>query len=166
MLAFRKRFEQFAGRKLHISPPTCDCEQCKLITAAVKAKLPEMKSRNENILLLTSLPFSVTITQMREEMGVTTYAARVASLLRSDNGPFSCPDWKPTGRPLSDKVKEVIIDFYLSNDNSRVNTTARECVYIKNGQGLREKKAKQTMLMNLKDAFLSSRRSIRILKSE
>lgn len=154
MVAFRRLFEKIAGGKIPAEPMPCTCEHCKLITAAVKAKLPEMKSRREKYMLLTTLPFDVTIKQMHEDIGVTIYVARQVSQLRSTDGPFSTPDWKPTGRPLSEKVKQMVEDFYLSNDNSRVNTTARECVYVRNEEGKREKVAKRSMMANLKDSFL------------
>lgn len=82
--------------------------------------------------------------------------AKKASKLRSTQGPFSFPQWKKTGKPIEDNVREAVEEFYISDDNSRIVPNMRECVYVKKKDGdttRKEKAEKRMMMTNLKDSY-------------
>lgn len=151
MAAFKKKFQDFAGNSIPEEESTC--KFCELIPAAVKAKLPEQETKKEQYLLLTTLPPSISINQMHNEFGVTWYMARMASKLRSEEGPFSHPVWKSTGNPISDAVKEKVREFYLSDDNSMSDPTARTSINVLDEHKKRERKERRIMHTNLRDSF-------------
>lgn len=152
MSAFKKLFVDYAGKPM--PEEACKCQFCKIITAAVKAKVAETKSKKEKYLLLTSLPLNVSINEMHHGFGVTWYMARTASKLRSSEGPFSYPDWKSTGKPISVEVKEKVKVFYLSEENSRSDPTARTSINVVNELGKTDRVERRVMLANLKESFI------------
>lgn len=151
MAAFRKKFQEFLGRPLPEEPSAC--KFCELIATAVKAKLPETKTKQEKYVLLTTLPPSVTIKQMHDDIGVTWYMARMASKLRTDEGPFSFPVYKSTGNPITDDVLHKVEVFYLSDDNSKPDPTARTSINVADERGGGERKERRIMYANLKDSY-------------
>lgn len=150
---FRNIFKQYAGGKLPDIVIPCECEQCTIIIASVKAKIHENTCKKEKYEMLTTLPRFVTVKQMVDDFHVSQYMARKASKLRSTLGPFSFPEWKTTGKSLDENVKIAVVGFYLSEDNSRIVPTLRECVYVRNEDGSRRKAEKRMMMANLKDSY-------------
>jgi len=87
-------------------------------------------------------------------LGVTSYMARQVNHLRKTKGPFSFPDLRPSGHPITDELKLKIKHFYMSEDNSRVSSEAHHAVKVANEEGIKSTEARRYMMLSVRDAYL------------
>lgn len=73
---FKNIFKKYAGGTLPDVTEPCDCQQCQIIIAAVKAKVQETPSKKEKYIMLTTLPRFVTVKDMVKDCKVSRYMAK------------------------------------------------------------------------------------------
>jgi hypothetical protein len=136
-----------------------ECVNCADVINRMVPKYQQLASRTDKYKLLTSLPKSVTIAEMVEKFKCSQYMAKLVSQLRRDKGPFSAPTKKEfINSKLTQETKQLVIDFYVTDENSRVMPGMRDTIYIKNPiTGMKEKKAKRQMLMSQADFYAEFR---------
>jgi hypothetical protein len=131
------------------------CDNCENLINRMIPKFQQLASRVDKYKLLTSLPQTVTIAEMVEKFKCSQYMARVVSQLRRDQGPFSAPAKKDHyDSKITPETRQLVVDFYISNENSRVMPGMRDTIYVKNPiTGIKEQKAKREMLMSQADFY-------------
>ena len=117
----------------------------------VKAKINEVgTTRSEKIQLLTIVPESRSRKSIMEYFEVTKYMAKASQSLVASNRIFSKPPPRK-GKALSSEIKNIIIDFYKDNENTRIMPGARDKVSI----APNVYKQKRLILCTLKELYLS-----------
>lgn len=129
------------------------CESCLKLIHAIRTKLPDIISKKEKYWMLTSLPNKITADEIRMNFNVSLYVARKAVRLRREEGPFSAPVWRKTGKIANPELVAVVVNWYLSDDNSRESPNARDTVLVLEPDGTKTRKPKRYMLTNRLDAY-------------
>lgn len=144
----RKLFE-ITGKEVSVEDKPCHF--CKDLIEGLVERFKAAKSRKDMYMILTSAPKCVRYDGMRKTFGAGQRMALNAIKLRDRKGPLSFPELKP-GKSLNEAVVEHVKNFYLSEENSRPSPNIRDTVYVTEN-GVREKKAKHRMLINLRDLY-------------
>lgn len=121
---------------------------------AAKLKLQKTKVYNEKISLLTLAPQYWSIEKTASYFGITKYMVRESRRLLKERGFLAERDVKATGIVISDIVKQCVVDFYESEENSRMLPGKKDCVSIQTEEG-KEKRQKMLVLSNLKELYES-----------
>ena len=88
-----------------------------------------MRTREEQYLLLTSVPRWVTITLLIEYFGVSTTLATSVFQLCERNGIFAKPQPK-LGHPVLPATALLVKEFYLSPEVSRMNPNMADVMKV------------------------------------
>lgn len=104
-------------------------------------------SRDNIISLLTTVPLEWGIKRMVQEFRVSRFTARKAQKLHADLGYAARPE-KKAGPRLPDFNLNKAIDFYLSDDASRIMPGVRDCV-VTEKNGKRHQEQKRLLLFNI-----------------
>jgi len=100
--------------------PTCTSTSSDLdILINLIKETYKVSSKQKKIQLLTLAPESWTIRKTAEEFGATEYLVRKARQLKNQYGILPEPQVK-TGKPLSSETIKLAIDFYQSDEYSRI----------------------------------------------
>ena len=122
------------------------------ILSQLKVKFKDA-TRSEKIQILTILPKSWSIRQIKQEFKVTHRMAQTATNLQVERGVMASPNPKP-GRELNGDLTKSIQDFYLSDTVSRVMPGIKDYVSVYAPEEKRRiHKQKQLVLCNLKEAY-------------
>ena len=104
--------------------------------------------------MLTLAPESWTIKRTAEEFGTTEYLVRKARELKTQYGILPEPPVK-AGKPLPSETKQLVIEFYQSDEYSRICPGQKDFVSVKNqSDGTRQQKQKRLLLINLKELYI------------
>lgn len=103
-------------RKIVEGVSECQVRVEHVITLATRYE--GIRKRSEKYLLLTSVPWRVSITKLIEIFGVSNRMAERVSKIRNSLGPFFAPAPK-AGHPISAGTIDLVQRFYCSLDNSR-----------------------------------------------
>ena len=112
----------------------------------IKAALSREKSRSEKIKILTTLSKDISIRKMQSYFEVSFRMASKAKSLRKTKGLNTCPP-KRKGRFLPESVKDKVINFYQSDDVSRMKPGSKDYVSVKTTKG-REHRQTRLLLYN------------------
>jgi hypothetical protein len=124
-----------------------DCE----MIADLKTKFRNATSSQEKYLVLTSLPRSWSVSKIMAEFNVSRYMADKSKKLVAQNGYISMPSQK-LGKLLDDHTIRAVVDFYRSDETSRVFPGKRNCVTV-NEHGEKVAKRRRLLLFNLREGY-------------
>lgn len=125
-------------------------EDLDLLMLKIKDKMMSCTTSAEKTQLLTLVPESWTRKAVTEFFDVTDYQARAASALVKSDGILTMPPPRK-GKTLSSKIKNTIIEFYCSEENSRIMPGNKDKVSI--SRNMYEQK--RLILSTLKELYLS-----------
>jgi hypothetical protein len=143
-----------AGKAYKINVETLDfpCSNCDSITKTVKEKVPNADTKKEKYRMLTCLPQTFSCRNIERDFGVSKWVAEKVSKLRKEKGPFSFPEFRTTGHPLSEETKQLVIDYYLDDSNSRISPRADDTIWVRTPEG-KISVTKQFMLFTLNEMY-------------
>lgn len=99
----------------------------QLITK-LKIKFSEADNKKEKYRILTLLPKSWSVAKIQTEFNCTRYMARSAKKLHESSGVLSVPAPKLPSNKLDRKITDLINNFYLQDDVSRMMPGKNDCV--------------------------------------
>lgn len=131
---------------------TRECEYCKMLLTELGAKFQTMTTSSDTNKLLTCIPKRFSLNDVIGATGCGQHTARHASALKCHFGAFS---WPPSGsgRPNIGDLKDLIIDYYLSDSNSRRSPNARDVIYVRDANGVRVPEGKRHIWHNMKELY-------------
>ena len=100
----------------------------------MKKKFHSTVRRSEKVKILTALPKSWSVRKIVKEFGASNYMARQAKKLVLEKGFLSSPNPKP-GNPLPERIKQLVLDVYLSDEISRILPGRKDSVSFMNAEG-------------------------------
>jgi hypothetical protein len=130
-----------------------------------KQQMEELRNRCEElknkknavadiISLLTLAPASWSNDQVASFFSVSVHLVKRAIILKREKGILSKPD-RNKGRPMCEDEKDIVRDFYLSDDNSRMLPGIKDCVSVRLVQGNKKVKLqKRLLLMNIDELYV------------
>ena len=127
-----------------------ECKDCDKFIELLKQKC-SVASRQEQVKLLTLVPESWSIKKAVTEFEVSTHLMRKARELKKESGILANPKTKQ-GKPLSLETINKVVEFYQSDDYSRMCPGKKEFVSIKSGSE-KIQKQKRLLLVNLKELY-------------
>ncbi|KAK3911351.1 Protein piccolo [Frankliniella fusca] len=98
------------------------------LMADIKAKLPTA-NRKEKYQLLTLVPLSIPLPQAQESLGVSRFLLTRAREIKEQHGILATPQFSRSSTIL-DVTKELVVQFYLEEENSKVLPGIRDCVSV------------------------------------
>ena len=117
----------------------------------LKDKFSKTGKRGEQMQILTVLPQSWSVKKIEKEFGVSNYTARKSKELVKEKGILSTPNPKP-GSSLPQETTDLVIQFYESDDVSRVMPGKKDFVSVRK-EGRRVHVQKRLVLSNLKEVY-------------
>uniref|UniRef100_UPI00358EEC48 uncharacterized protein n=1 Tax=Myxine glutinosa TaxID=7769 RepID=UPI00358EEC48 len=117
----------------------------------LKHKFESTTKKSEQVQVLTVLPKSWTIAEITEEFDVSSYMARKAKALVSEQGILTMPNPK-TGKAISKEIEEKVREFYLSETISRQMPGMKDFVSVL-VNGKKQHMQKHLVLCNLKEVY-------------
>ena len=146
---------------LELSPDTLEsteteteCSNCRDLDRFVvllKEKL-RISPRQEQIKLLTLAPESWSQQKVMNEFDVSHHMVKTARRLKKDKGILSSVSAKK-GRPLNQEIVDRIVDFYQSDEYTRMCPGQKDFVVIRTTEG-KEYRQKRLLLINLRELFM------------
>jgi hypothetical protein len=132
------------------------CRSCDWLVSEFKKRFPTINDRREQYKMLTCTPLTMTSEELKDTFGVIPNIARTATHLKKTVGPFSMPPLGRTGPyKVTEEVRDLIIEFFMRYDVSRVNPAARETVLVFNKNlGKRVRESKRQILMSREQLYL------------
>jgi hypothetical protein len=127
------------------------CSDLDKLMLLVKDKI-KVATKQEKIRLLTLVPESWSKCKTMQEFDVTEHLVKRARTLKKEKGILADLDTK-RGKSLSQSVVERVVDFYQSDEYSRMCPGKKEYVTIK-VHGNKVCKQKRLILINLKELYL------------
>lgn len=134
------------------SLPSKEEEYFNELMSAVKVRLQEENSSSEKVKLLTLAPRHWTIEKCATFFNVSHYMIKEARKLVKEKGILSSKDLHSVGTALQQSTKDLIGDFYESNEHTRILPGKKDCVSVRTVQG-KEQKQKMLLLCNLKELY-------------
>ena len=116
----------------------------------MKEKFNLTQSRSEKIQILTVLPKSWEVRKITREFNTSRHMVKIAKDLVSEKGIMSYPN-KRKGRKLDQGVVDKVVEFYLSEENSRIMPGKKDVSLRIDGK--REHYQKQLLLYNLNELY-------------
>ena len=127
----------------------------KLLMNALKIRCEELqlKKRAADILsLLTLAPESWTLKQTATFFSVSEDAVRRSRILKEEKGVLSTPDPKKA-RKIGDSEKNIIQNFYMDDEYSRVMPGRKDVKSVKKPGEKRVRLQKRLLLMNIDELY-------------
>ena len=106
----------------------------------------------EKYKMLTCIPDCWTIQEIRNFFGVTDHMARKSKILKREKGAFSAPE-KKMGKKISEDIKNKVMDFYRSDEISRICPGKKDCISVQS-EGSRKRVQKRLLLVTCKEAYV------------
>jgi hypothetical protein len=158
--AFIKLHEPFANivpEKLNTS------EENAIMVNDYEMMMRELKERCEKLkdasdysgilTLLTLAPQSWSLQRTAEFFNVSISQVKQSRILKNEKGILATPD-KKKGRKLTEDETEIIKDFYLADENSRMQPGMNDYVSVRINPGEKKVKLqKQLLLMNIDELY-------------
>ncbi|XP_071950769.1 uncharacterized protein [Antedon mediterranea] len=130
------------------------CKKCKdldTLVGLLKEKCSKATTTKEKIILLTLAPPSWSIKKTVQEFQVSHYIVRTARELKKTNGILAVPAPKK-GKVLSPQVVQRVVEFYESDEYSRMCPGQKEFVSVRINY-VKVQKQKRLILINLKELY-------------
>ena len=122
----------------------------------IKEKCKASTSASEKIVLLTLAPKTWGRKRLAAEFNVSERQARNAIQLVKEHGILTSPMPKK-GLLLSAEVKNLVVNFYSDDENSRMPPGKKHYVSVKKEDGSREHQQKRLVLCNLSELYSNFR---------
>ncbi|XP_065652547.1 uncharacterized protein LOC136079843 [Hydra vulgaris] len=116
----------------------------------IKNKISETDSYCHKVQMLTLAPKSWKRKKISSYFEVSEYLVRTARKVKNENGILSLPG-KKTGNPLSPETVNLVINFYQSDEFSRMMPGKKDYVSIKKNQHVQ----KRLLLLNLNELHVA-----------
>ncbi|KAJ8666802.1 hypothetical protein QAD02_008464 [Eretmocerus hayati] len=123
------------------------------IIQQLKDKLSTCENSRQRYLLLTVLPRTWNACRIQQVMGVSQATAKRAKELMENQG-ILCLVPSKSGRVLDPRVLQMIEDFYLSDDMSRIQPRKNDYVSV-SINGNKVERQKRLLFCNLKECYQS-----------
>lgn len=94
----------------------------------LKVKFQDATEKNEKYQILTLLPTEWSARKIEAEFGCSYHTARTCKKLQEGKGALSIPNAKRPSNVLASGTKEVVQNFYLEDDISRMMPGKNDCV--------------------------------------
>lgn len=94
----------------------------------LKAKFQEATDKNEKYKILTLLPEDWSARKIEAEFGCSFHMANTSKKLQEEKGLLSIPNPKLPSNALPNGTKEMVENFYLEDDISRMMPGKNDCV--------------------------------------
>ena len=130
------------------------CDRCRdydKLISELKQKFI-LANRMQKLQILTLVPDSWTIETTVEEFKTSKHMVKRARKLKCENGVLAEPTPK-CGKPLSEVVKQQVVNFYCDDEFSRCCPGKKDCVSVKL-EGKRTLMQKHLLLCNVKELYL------------
>ena len=117
------------------------------------SKLKLEKDQSAILSLLTLAPISWTISFTAEFFSVSEWEVRRARILKKEKGILETPN-KKKGRAMTDDEKQIIREFYESDEHSRMQPGMKDTVSVRVEAGQKKIKVqKRLLLMNIDELY-------------
>lgn len=128
-----------------------ECENCTRLVNEIKEKLLT-SDKDKIVQLLTIVPEDWSIQKTVDFFGVSEYTVKQARKVKAERGILGgLPGYSRQG--ISDEIKNLITNFYESDEVSRMCPGKKDCVSIKLPNGTRDKMQKRLLLSNISEIF-------------
>jgi hypothetical protein len=117
----------------------------------LKAKFNQVDKKYLKIQLLTTVPKSMSISEIQNEFGTTQHMVRTAKDLQSKYGAISLPEPR-IGKQIPNDLKQSVINYYNDDEVSRILPGKNDCVTVRIEQQ-KMKVQKRLMMCTLKECF-------------
>ena len=129
---------------------------CEVLMYELKQRCETLKKIRDYkgiLSLLTLAPVSWTQQRTSHFFDVSISQVKISRILKKEKGILAIPDNKK-GRKLSPEEEEIVKDFYLSDENSRVQPGMNDYVSVRIKPGEKKVKVqKQLLLMNIDELY-------------
>ncbi|CAG7822150.1 unnamed protein product, partial [Allacma fusca] len=149
----KAKMQGLARKKMTLSPKT-KCIWCASLLENLPQRFQQLSLRREKYLILTCIPPELSIVNVQDEFGCSTYEARQASAFKHKYGPFYAPSPKSLGRPLDSQSVKLVTAFYLDNENSRIVPGQRQTIIATRDDGTKGRVAKRLLLVNQAELYV------------
>ena len=129
-----------------------DCSNCSSLIELIKEKLAVTDDRREIIQLLTIVPCDLSISKIAEIFNVSEYTAKPSCDLRLQKGILSMLETKQRVG-ISQETKESVLEFYESEEISRLLSGKKDVVSVRLPDKTRIKKQKGLLLCNISEIY-------------
>ena len=123
----------------------------------IKEKFKNSECYPECVQILTLFPS--TIERTINELETTNYLVKKSRAVKKENGILGLCDRKQ-GKALANELNEEILQFYESDENSRMCPGKNDTVSIRNKDGDKIKHQKRLVLSNLCELYATWKRPI------
>lgn len=109
---------------------TSKAEQFDEFINKLKVKFAESNTKDEKYQILTLLPKEWSARKIEKEFGCSFHMAKSSKKLQEEKGVLSRPNPKLPSNVLASGTKEMVEEFYLEDDISRMMAGKNDCVSI------------------------------------
>lgn len=160
----RGKFEQVLQESLIDEieiPANSECDNflqsdLKKLMTDLRERCSKLKLENDQssiLTLLTLAPVSWTISNTAQYFDVTESEVRRARIFKKEKGIMGVPN-KRKGRSMSDEEKQIIKEFYESDEHSRMQPGMKDTVSVRVQEGQKKVKIrKRLLLMNIDELY-------------
>jgi hypothetical protein len=127
----------------------------QILMHSLKNRCAELKSAKKSadlLSLLTLAPVSWSLQQTATFFSVSVNEVRRSRILKEEKGVLSRPDPK-ISRKISDSEKDIIQNFYMDDDNSRLMPGRKDVKSVKTPGEKRVRLQKRLLLMNIDELY-------------
>ena len=119
----------------------------------LREKFDRTTSHEEKLKILTLVPKTWTVSMIQSKFKCSEYMARNAKKARQEYGVLSTIPQTKTENSTDENIEKEIIEFYQTDEVSRVMPGKKDCLVVKTKEGGKKTEQKRLVLFNLKDAF-------------
>lgn len=117
----------------------------------LKHSFSESQSHQHKLQILTLSPY--TIKETISFFETTEYMVKKSRSLKSEHGILPKIPLMSKGKVMSEELKDIVISFYESDEVSRMCPGQKDCVKVRDSEGITSKVQKRLVLGNLKEVF-------------
>ncbi len=103
-------------------------QQFDEFVAKLKGKFQKATDKNEKYQILTLLPSEWSARKIEAEFGCSYHMAKTCKKLQEEKGALSIPNAKLPSNTMASGTKEMVQNFYLEDDISRIMPGKNDCV--------------------------------------
>ena len=113
-----------------------DCDNCEKLMKLIKEKV-FVSDRDQAIQMLTLVPDDWPIPKTADYFEVTQYTVKQARRLKQEKAILSTPEgYSRAG--ISDETIQLIVNFFESDEISRMCPGKKDCISVKRSDGTKE----------------------------
>lgn len=139
-----------------------NCNDYDILLEEMKTKMEKCSTKAEKIQILTLHPKSWSIQQIMSEFKVPERMVRTANKLIEKEGILAMPE-KKRGRPLCSEIKDLVHNFYMDEEYSRVCPGMKDKISVRI-DGVKQEKQKYLLLCNIKELYVEFQKAYPTVK--